>query len=139
MGADGGQVMLFDEVTSALDPELTQEVLGVMERLAGDGMTMLLVTHETAFARRVAEVTVFMYQGRIWEQGPSEALFVEPGTPEMRQFISSVTTSNEAGPDVPQVLQLCPLLPRAGTGACRALTVHRWFGAEAPDALLGTY
>jgi polar amino acid transport system ATP-binding protein len=81
------KVMLFDEVTSALDPELTQEVLGVMERLAEDGMTMLLVTHEMAFARRVADVTVFMHQGKIWEQGPSEALFAEPRTPEMRQFI----------------------------------------------------
>ena len=83
------KVMLFDEVTSALDPELTQEVLGVMERLAEDGMTMLLVTHEMGFARRVADVTVFMHQGRIWEQGPSQALFAEPRTPEMRQFIRS--------------------------------------------------
>jgi polar amino acid transport system ATP-binding protein len=81
------KVMLFDEVTSALDPELTEEVLGVMERLAQDGMTMLLVTHEMGFARRVANVTVFMHQGKIWEQGPSQALFAEPGTPEMRQFI----------------------------------------------------
>ena len=81
------KVMLFDEVTSALDPELTQEVLGVMEKLAEDGMTMLLVTHEMAFARRVADVTVFMHQGTIREQGPSEALFADPRTPEMRQFI----------------------------------------------------
>jgi polar amino acid transport system ATP-binding protein len=83
------KVMLFDEVTSALDPELTQEVLGVMEQLAGDGMTMLLVTHEMGFARRVADVTVFMHQGKIREQGPSEALFAEPRTPEMRQFVRS--------------------------------------------------
>jgi len=83
------KVMLFDEVTSALDPELTGEVLNVMERLAKDGMTMLLVTHEMGFARRVAKVTVFMHQGRIWEQGPSQALFSAPKTPEMRQFIQS--------------------------------------------------
>jgi polar amino acid transport system ATP-binding protein len=50
-------------------------------------MTMLLVTHEMGFARRVANVTVFMHQGRIWEQGPSKVLFAEPRTPEMRQFI----------------------------------------------------
>ena len=81
------KVMLFDEVTSALDPELTEEVLRVMEQLARDGMTMLLVTHEMAFARRVATKTVFMHQGTIWEQGPSEELFAEPQTPELRQFI----------------------------------------------------
>ena len=64
------KVMLFDEVTSALDPELTGEVLAVMEKLARDGMTMLLVTHEMSFARRVANTTVFMHHGRIHESGP---------------------------------------------------------------------
>ncbi len=83
------KVMLFDEVTSALDPELTGEVLLVMEKLAKDGMTMLLVTHEMAFARRVANVTVFMHQGKIWESGPSEKLFTNPETAEMRSFVSS--------------------------------------------------
>ena len=83
------KVMLFDEVTSALDPELTQEVLTVMEQLAEGGMTMLLVTHEMGFARRVAGLTVFMHQGRIWEQGPSEELFANPQTPELRQFVRS--------------------------------------------------
>ncbi|MDN3566671.1 amino acid ABC transporter ATP-binding protein [Paeniroseomonas aquatica] len=81
------KVMLFDEVTSALDPELTGEVLQTMERLALHGMTMLLVTHEMAFARRVATTTVFMHQGRIWEQGPSERIFSAPETPELRQFL----------------------------------------------------
>jgi polar amino acid transport system ATP-binding protein len=81
------KVMLFDEVTSALDPELTGEVLQTMERLAQHGMTMLLVTHEMAFARRVATTTVFMHQGRIWEQGPSERIFGAPETPELRQFL----------------------------------------------------
>jgi polar amino acid transport system ATP-binding protein len=83
------KVMLFDEVTSALDPELTGEVLLVMERLAKDGMTMLLVTHEMGFARGVANTTVFMHQGRIWEQGPSRDLFAAPQTPELRAFIRS--------------------------------------------------
>ena len=83
------KVMLFDEVTSALDPELTGEVLATMERLAGHGMTMLLVTHEMAFARRVATQTVFMHQGKVWELGPSEQLFGAPQTPELRQFLGS--------------------------------------------------
>jgi polar amino acid transport system ATP-binding protein len=83
------RVMLFDEVTSALDPELTEEVLAVIEQLARDGMTMLLVTHEMTFARRVADITIFMNQGRIWECGDSEAVFRQPQTPEFRQFLSS--------------------------------------------------
>ena len=83
------RVMLFDEVTSALDPELTGEVLAVMENLARDGMTMLLVTHEMGFARRVAGTTVFMHQGTIREAGPSRTLFENPATPEMAQFIKS--------------------------------------------------
>ena len=81
------KVMLFDEVTSALDPELTGEVLTTMERLARHGMTMLLVTHEMGFARRVATTTVFMHQGKVWEMGPSERLFDAPETPELRQFL----------------------------------------------------
>ena len=83
------KVMLFDEVTSALDPELTEEVLSVMEQLARDGMTMILVTHEMGFARRVATQTIFMHKGKIWEQGPSAALFADPQTPELRQFVKS--------------------------------------------------
>jgi polar amino acid transport system ATP-binding protein len=83
------KVMLFDEVTSALDPELTEEVLNVMEGLAKDGMTMILVTHEMAFARRVATKTIFMHKGTIWEQGPSAELFANPQTPELRQFVKS--------------------------------------------------
>ena len=83
------KVMLFDEVTSALDPELTGEVLAVMERLAKDGMTMLLVTHEMSFARRVANTTVFMHQGRIHEAGSSRELFENPKTPELAQFVKA--------------------------------------------------
>ncbi len=83
------RVMLFDEVTSALDPELTEEVLAVVEQLARDGMTMLLVTHEMRFAQRVADTTVFMHEGRIWESGSSKSLFENARTPELRQFLSS--------------------------------------------------
>ncbi|MDP3258742.1 MAG: amino acid ABC transporter ATP-binding protein [Bosea sp. (in: a-proteobacteria)] len=85
------KVMLFDEVTSALDPELTGEVLLVMEKLAKDGMTMLLVTHEMNFARNVASTTVFMHQGKIWESGPSQDLFANPQTPELRNFVTAGT------------------------------------------------
>jgi polar amino acid transport system ATP-binding protein len=83
------KVMLFDEVTSALDPELTEEVLRVMEGLAKAGMTMMLVTHEMGFARKVAHVTVFMHKGKVWESGPSEQMFANPQTPELRQFLAS--------------------------------------------------
>ncbi|ASV83881.1 MULTISPECIES: amino acid ABC transporter ATP-binding protein [Brucella/Ochrobactrum group] len=83
------KVMLFDEVTSALDPELTEEVLNVMEELARGGMTMILVTHEMAFARRVATKTIFMHQGKIWEEGASAELFANPQTAELRQFVKS--------------------------------------------------
>jgi len=83
------KVMLFDEVTSALDPELTGEVLIVMENLAKAGMTMLLVTHEMNFARNVADVTVFMHQGKIWEAGPSAEIFAAPKTPELKNFLGA--------------------------------------------------
>ena len=83
------RVILFDEPTSALDPELTGEVLLVMEELAREGMTMLLVTHEMNFARSVADITVFMHQGKIWEIGPSRQLFDNPQTPELQAFLSS--------------------------------------------------
>jgi polar amino acid transport system ATP-binding protein len=83
------QVMLFDEVTSALDPELTSEVLAVMEDLARRGMTMISVTHEMGFARRVADLVVFMHQGKVWEIGPTAELFANPRTAEFKQFVGS--------------------------------------------------
>ncbi|SFI78847.1 polar amino acid transport system ATP-binding protein [Bosea sp. OK403] len=83
-------LMLFDEVTSALDPELVGEVLKVMEDMARQGMTMVLVTHEMGFARNVANKIVFMHQGKVWEEGPPEKLFADPRTPELRSFINSV-------------------------------------------------
>jgi polar amino acid transport system ATP-binding protein len=83
------QIMLFDEVTSALDPELTAEVLAVMEDLARRGMTMITVTHEMGFARRVAGLLVFMHRGKVWEIGPTAELFANPKTAEFRQFVGS--------------------------------------------------
>jgi polar amino acid transport system ATP-binding protein len=83
------KVMLFDEVTSALDPELTGEVLKTIAELAAAGMTMILVTHEMGFARRVATRTVFMNAGRIGEEGRSEAIFAHPQTPELQSFLAS--------------------------------------------------
>jgi polar amino acid transport system ATP-binding protein len=65
-------------VTSALDPELTAELLAVMEDLARRGMTMITVTHEMAFARRVADLVVFMHKGKVWESGPTAELFAHP-------------------------------------------------------------
>jgi len=82
------KVMLFDEVTSALDPELTGEVLRVIEDLAAGGMTMVMVTHEMAFARKVADQVLFMHRGRVWERGGPEILS-SPQTAELRQFVAS--------------------------------------------------
>lgn len=83
-------IMLFDEITSALDPELVGEVLLVLEAMARDGMTMLLVTHEMNFARRVADRVVFMNQGKVWEQGPAKEFFASPKTEELKSFLNSV-------------------------------------------------
>jgi polar amino acid transport system ATP-binding protein len=84
------QLMLFDEITSALDPELTGEVLKVLEQVAREGMTMMLVTHEIGFARRVATRLIFMHQGRIWEQGRADAVLASPRTPELATFLEAV-------------------------------------------------
>ena len=84
------QLMLLDEVTSALDPELTGEVLKVLERVAHDGMTMILVTHEMGFARRVATRLIFMHEGRIREQGRAVDVLSKPQTPELISFLDAV-------------------------------------------------
>ena len=84
-------VLLCDEITSALDPELVGEVLRVVESLAVEGMTLLMVTHEMSFARKVSDRLVFMHAGRIHEIGPPEQIFSNPQTPELRQFLSSIT------------------------------------------------
>jgi glutamate/aspartate transport system ATP-binding protein len=84
------KIMLFDEPTSALDPEMVSEVLDVMRALARDGMTMVVVTHEMGFARGVAHRVLFLDQGRILEDTPTEAFFAEPRTERARQFLSKV-------------------------------------------------
>lgn len=82
------RLILFDEVTSALDPELTGEVLRTIARLAEDGMTMLLVTHEMAFASSVANKIVFMHEGKVWESGDGTML-ANPQTPELQKFVGN--------------------------------------------------
>ena len=84
------KLMLFDEITSALDPELIGEVLRVLANLAKDGMTMMLVTHEMGFARNVASRLIFMHEGEIWEEGPARTVLDSPKTPELSSFLGSV-------------------------------------------------
>jgi ABC-type polar amino acid transport system ATPase subunit len=84
------KVMLFDEATSALDPELVGDVLRVMRQLAGEGMTMVVVTHEMDFARDVADRVIFMDQGAIVEQGPPAVVFTAPRSPRTQKFLQSV-------------------------------------------------
>ena len=83
-------VMLCDEITSALDPELVGEVLRVVESLADEGMTLLMVPHEMGFARKVSDRVVFMHAGRIHEMGPPAQVFEAPQTPELKQFLSAL-------------------------------------------------
>ncbi len=84
------EVMLFDEPTSALDPELVGEVLDVMKQLAGEGMTMVVVTHEMNFAREVADRVLFMSDGIIAEEGAPKELFTSPKNPRTQQFLKCV-------------------------------------------------
>ena len=83
-------VMLFDEPTSALDPEMVGEVLGVMKKLAEDGMTMAVVTHEMGFAREVADRVLFIDEGIIMEEGTPEEIFCNPQSPRLKDFLSKV-------------------------------------------------
>jgi polar amino acid transport system ATP-binding protein len=85
------KLMLFDEVTSALDPELVNEVLQVIKSLAQDGMSMLLVTHEMRFAYEVSTRVIFMNQGRIGEQGDPKTMFVKPQTERLAEFLKTST------------------------------------------------
>jgi len=86
------KLMLFDEVTSALDPELIHEVLGVMRQLATEGMTMVVVTHEMGFASKVADRVMFMDQGCVVEEGPPEQIFRQPRERRTADFIDAVLT-----------------------------------------------
>ncbi len=84
------KIMLFDEPTSALDPEMINEVLEVMTGLAKEGMTMVVVTHEMGFARRVAHRVLFMDEGQIIEEGAPQTFFETPRSPRTRQFLSKI-------------------------------------------------
>ncbi len=84
------EIIFFDEPTSALDPELTGEVLAVMRRLAGDGMTMLVVTHEMSFARTVSNRVIFMENGVIVEEGPSKDFFASPKKERTKAFLRTI-------------------------------------------------
>ncbi|MES2482421.1 MAG: amino acid ABC transporter ATP-binding protein [Pseudomonadota bacterium] len=84
------RILLFDEPTSALDPEMVHEVLGVMTELAGQGITMVCVTHEMEFARSVADRVVFMDQGQIMEEGAPDAFFSNPQSERARQFLDKL-------------------------------------------------
>jgi ABC-type polar amino acid transport system ATPase subunit len=89
------KIMLFDEPTSALDPELIAEVIEVMERLANEGMTMIVVTHEIHFARDVADRVIFMDSGQWAEMGPPEEIFTHPKEERTRQFLSHILRGME--------------------------------------------
>jgi polar amino acid transport system ATP-binding protein len=86
-------LMLFDEPTSALDPELVGEVLSVIETLASEGMTMIVVSHELGFARQVADEVLFMDQGRVVEKGPPDRVLVDPATDRARRFLQIMSES----------------------------------------------
>ena len=83
-------IMLLDEVTSALDPELVAEVLNVIRELAGEGMTMLIATHEMGFARDIADRVCFLEEGKILEQGPPEKIFSSPENPRTARFLRRI-------------------------------------------------
>jgi polar amino acid transport system ATP-binding protein len=88
--AMGPRVMLLDEITSALDPELVNEVLQIVRELASDGMTMLLATHEMSFAREVATKVCFLFEGQIEEEGEPARIFSDPSSERTRQFLRSI-------------------------------------------------
>jgi ABC-type polar amino acid transport system ATPase subunit len=88
-------VMLFDEPTSSLDPEMIGEVLAVMEELAREGMTMIVVTHEMGFARRVADLIVFMDEGEIIEASPPDQFFTAPRSPRAQAFLGQLARHEE--------------------------------------------
>ena len=96
------KIMLFDEPTSALDPEMIREVLDIIVDLAESGMTMICVTHEMGFARRVADRVVFMDRGEIIEQGRPAQLFDQPRTERLRAFLSQVLHGDRAAPESAQ-------------------------------------
>ncbi|MCS0494784.1 amino acid ABC transporter ATP-binding protein [Ancylobacter sp. GSK1Z-4-2] len=97
------ELILFDEPTSALDPELVGEVLQVIKRLADDGLTMVVVTHEMGFAAQVADRVIFIDHGAIVEQGPPQTLFRNPGSERLAQFLETWVERNQIFTDAPSV------------------------------------
>ena len=91
-------LILFDEPTSALDPEMVGEVLAVMKQLAGEGMTMMVVTHEMGFAREVADRIWFMDAGQILEDAAPEAFFTTPQHPRARKFLADILLPRSGAP-----------------------------------------
>jgi ABC-type polar amino acid transport system ATPase subunit len=99
------ELMLFDEVTSALDPELVKGVLSLMAELGRRGMTMIIVTHEMNFARKVADQVVFMDEGRVVEAGHPEAIFGNPQSSRLKRFLSEVLEPTPAQPAPVEILE----------------------------------
>ncbi len=91
--AMGPRVLLLDEITSALDPELVAEVLGIVRELAAEGMTMLLATHEMGFAREVSSQVCLMHEGKVAEHGPPEQVFGNPQNPRTRAFLHNIAAA----------------------------------------------
>jgi polar amino acid transport system ATP-binding protein len=91
--ATSPQVLLLDEITAALDPELVGDVLAIVRELAEDGLTMLLATHEMGFAKEVASQVCFLHHGRILERGTAAEIFEDPKEERTRQFLSRVITA----------------------------------------------
>jgi polar amino acid transport system ATP-binding protein len=94
-------LLLLDEVTSALDPELVGEVLTLLRELRSDGMTMVIATHEMAFARQVADTVCFLSGGRVLESGPPEQVFTTPRAPRLRDFLAGLSSRGPLAPDEP--------------------------------------
>jgi len=124
------EVMLFDEVTSALDPELVGEVLAVMRQLGEDGTTMIVVTHEIAFARDIADHVLFMDAGAIAEHGPAEEILVRPANPRTRAFLSRFHHAGRCDPPADQ-LASAHSLARQPRGQPQPL----WFRADRGERL----
>ena len=114
------QLLLLDEVTSALDPELVAEVLDVIRELAAGGMTMLIATHEMGFARDVAHRVCFLHEGRILEEGPPEQLFGEPREERTRQFLQRIVAQPGG----------CRRCRPVGTRRCPASAGHLLVGSR---------
>jgi ABC-type methionine transport system ATPase subunit len=126
------RLMLFDEITASLDPELIGEVIKVLAQLAKGGMTMALVTHEMNFARQSANTVVFMHQGKIWEKGSPAEIFDSPSTPELSSFIDAIL------PFSTQSLRLCVLCVPKTSSALIKCCVDRLRPPPSAD-MIGRY